>query len=354
MTKFKNIWVKCTHWEYWPFAIINIPVFFVSIYYILRSKGSFYFNAANPKIQNGGFLMESKKEIYDTIPSHLIPETILIQNTSSTQSLLNDLKLSNIKFPLICKPDIGLRGLGVAKISDEEQLVSYHKNCPTPYLIQSFIMLPLEAGIFYYRMPNETNGRISGIVYKEMLSVVGNGVHTLKQLILQEERAALQLQALEINYGKKLEYVPQLGEMYNLVPFGNHSRGAKFLDYSHKITDELNSTFNTIFKDIPEFHFGRLDIKFNSWEELIIGENICIIELNGSGSEPTHIYDPKHSIWFAWKELLKHQNILYKISKQKNKSGTPYLTLQNGLSIIKANNKLVAQLTQFQLSGMTR
>ena len=34
------------------------------------------------------------------------------------------------------------------------------------------------------------------------------------------------------------------------------------------------------------------DVKFNSWEELYEGKNFMIIELNGSGSEPTHIYDP--------------------------------------------------------------
>jgi hypothetical protein len=55
-----------------------------------------------------------------------------------------------------------------------------------------------------------------------------------------------------------------------------------------------------LFAQIPEFYYGRLDIMFTSWEDLAQGLNFSIVEVNGAGSEPTHIYDPKHSIFFAW------------------------------------------------------
>jgi hypothetical protein len=41
-------------------------------------------------------------------------------------------------------------------------------------------------------------------------------------------------------------------------------------------------------------------------------------------SEPTHIYDPKHSFFFAWKELARHITYMYEISVA-NENGIPYL-----------------------------
>ena len=93
------------------------------------------------------------------------------------------------------------------------------------------------------------------------------------------------------------------------------------------------------------FYFGRLDIRFNSWEELKQGKNFSIIELNGSGSEPTHIYDPKHSVFWAWKEITKHWKILYRISKMNHQlKKTPYLTTRMGLDMFKQNSEYVKLL----------
>ncbi len=45
------------------------------------------------------------------------------------------------------------------------------------------------------------------------------------------------------------------------------------------------------------------------------GQAFSIIELNGAGSEPTHIYDPKHSLFYAWGEIKRHWDILYTVSR---------------------------------------
>ena len=95
-----------------------------------------------------------------------------------------------------------------------------------------------------------------------------------------------------------------------------HNRGTMFLDGKELITKELEASFNKILDHIDGFNYGRLDIRYNSIEDLILGKNFSIIELNGAKSEPTHIYDPKHSFWYGQKEILRHQMILYKIIKQ--------------------------------------
>jgi hypothetical protein len=59
--------------------------------------------------------------------------------------------------------------------------------------------------------------------------------------------------------------------------------------------------------------------------------DFSIVELNGAASEPTHIYDPKHSLWFAWKELARHITMMYKISVMNHKNAIPYLKHKAGM-----------------------
>ena len=88
------------------------------------------------------------------------------------------------------------------------------------------------------------------------------------------------------------------------------------------------------------------DVKVPTEEisELKEGKNFSIIELNGAGSEPTHIYDPKHSIWFAWQEITRHLNYLYQISKKNRLSGFRALTTIEGIRMLQANKRHVQLL----------
>ena len=96
---------------------------------------------------------------------------------------------------------------------------------------------------------------------------------------------------------------------------------------------------DAICSQIPGFFFGRLDIRYQQWDELKAGKNFYIIEVNGAGSEPTHIYDPKHSLFFAWKEIIRHWILLWKISRANHKKGHPYLTLPEGISMFREDKQ---------------
>ena len=123
-----------------------------------------------------------------------------------------------------------------------------------------------------------------------------------------------------------------------IVPYGNHSRGAKLLDITHELTTQLFTTINDSCYAVPGFYFGRLDIKFNNWEDLCAGRNFSNIELNGAGSEPAHIYDPKHSLFFAWKEIKRHLHILYVVSKEnKKRKRLTYLSTREGINLLREN-----------------
>lgn len=326
---------KLFHWEYWPFQVLYIPIYFLWIFFSIKAKSLFFFNASNPSIRNGGFIMESKKAIYDLIPQQYYPKTELIKEGTSLDVIQKTIEKSSIKYPFIAKPDIGLRGSAVKKIHNSEELESYNHKANFDYLIQDLIPFEKEVGIFFVRYPNEKTGKITGIVAKEFLIITGDGVSTTEELIQKNPRYELQLKVLKQEYGNQLLEILPKGEKLNLVPYGNHARGAKFIDVSHWITPKLTQTINEMCLQIPGFYFGRLDVMFNNWEELERGENFSIVELNGAASEPTHIYDPKHSLFFAWKELARHITCMFEISVINNTKGAPYLAHKEGMKEYK-------------------
>lgn len=291
--------------------------------------------------------MESKNEIYRLIPEELYPKTVFISRDSTRRHTRELFAKYNLQFPLIAKPDVGLRGIGVKKINNLRELDQYVLSAPVNFLIQEFIHFENEAGIFYYRFPNEQKGTISGIVLKEFLQVEGDGESTILQLLSKNKRHLLQLNRIKAEQPEKLNEVLKKGCKEVLVPFGNHSRGCKFIDASHLISDRLTEVIDSICQRVSGFYYGRLDIRFGSWEDLCQGKNFSIIELNGAGSEPTHIYDPKHSIFFAWKEIIRHTNILYKISKQ-NRSKHPFMNFRNGAKMLRENTMHIKLLSSFQ------
>ncbi|PKP14280.1 MAG: D-alanine--D-alanine ligase, partial [Bacteroidetes bacterium HGW-Bacteroidetes-3] len=155
--------------------VVYFPIYFYWIYLSLKAKSLGFFNASNLKIRNGGFALESKKEIYDLIPKQYYPETLFFKADEMLESVLKKLENSTVKFPFIIKPDMGLQGLRVEKMHNENELKHYLKKVSYDFLIQEFAQFPLEIGLFYYRMPNEAKGKITGIVYKDFLIVKGNG-----------------------------------------------------------------------------------------------------------------------------------------------------------------------------------
>lgn len=298
-------------------------------------------------MKNGGFMAESKKEIYDIIPQKYYPKTNLVLEKSNFDVVVSEIEKSKISYPFIAKPDIGLRGSAVKKIHSINELKTYHNKANFNYLIQDLITFPNEVGIFYVRFPSEKKGKITGIVSKEFLIVEGNGISNVEDLLLKNPRFALQLPILKKEYGHQLKDILMKGEKRNLVPYGNHARGAKFIDASNLISDKLTKVIDDMCQEISEFYFGRLDVMYDNWNDLEDGKNFSIVEVNGAASEPTHIYDPKHSLFFAWKELARHITYMYKISVENQKRGFPYLNHKEGMKEYKLHLEQSSKIVNF-------
>lgn len=344
--KFHPFFIKLFNWEYWSFNVLYAPLYPYWFWLCLRARAFFYINAANPGIRNGGFLMESKKEIYDILPEGTYPTTLFFPAGTNAEIVWKAIKNQRLDFPLIGKPDIGMRGMSVQKLESEAEIKNYVEQADFDFLIQVYIPFEEEVGIFYYRIPGEKKGKITGIVGKEFLTVTGDGISTIDQLLQLDPRYILQLPVLRRTMKEELSIVLQKEEQKILVPYGNHARGAKFMDLSYLADESLNQVIDELAKKIEGFYYGRMDIRYESIELLREGKNFMIVELNGSGSEPTHIYDPKHSVFFAWREISRHWYLMCKISMINHAKGIPYMTKAEGLAMLKANAALVKKISK--------
>lgn len=318
--------IRITNWEYWPQWVVYLPLSIYYLYLSFKAKSFFFFSATNPGIQTGGMFFESKWDVFHLIPHHLFPPTLLIQTNDATEAVLKRIVEEKIGFPLIAKPDRGERGWNVQKITNAAELNLYRQRVKVDFLIQQYIDYPVELSVFYIRHPNCNSGKISSVTYKRLLTVTGDGRTSLKDLILQKDRAYLQKEILFRELCAELDKIPGNGEEILLVPYGNHVRGAEFRDYGAIADEQMTASFDKICAQIPGFFYGRFDLRAKSIASLRQGEDFAILELNGSGAEPAHIYDPEYKFVRAQKDLFWHYRQMFEIAVHNKKNGKDYMT----------------------------
>lgn len=341
LSPIKKWWIKWSNWEFWPFSFLYFPVGFYYTWLSIKRGSFFFFTAANPSIEFGGMMGEKKSDIYRLIPTEYLPQTKLFQKNEAKDAIEFAKKTG---FPIIAKPDIGERGTWVEKLKNEDSLANYIRDCPVPFLIQEMITYPVELGVFYMRFPGEPKGRISSIVEKAFLSVVGDGKSTVKILLEKNPRASLQVDMSHERIAPLLDQVPPKNEVVEIESIGNHCRGTQFLNKNDRINSELEQAFDKIANQIPGFYFGRFDLRCKSTEDLANLKNFKILELNGAGAEPGHIYQPGYSLLRAYRDINWHLATLAKISYLNKLNGHPYWSLKEGmkkLREVREYNKLL-------------
>lgn len=310
-----------THHEYWPWWLLVIPIWPLWIWFMLRTGKLTWFTAVNPGMEDSGFLGESKIKILDSIPDAYKPKTIFIKAEESLPFPLLD-------FPFIAKPDIGGRGRKIKIINNQTEFETYHNEVGEDYMIQEIIPYDLELGVFYIRMPWETKGEIVSLSQKEFLQVVGDGKHTLKELMQQDYRSAQQIARIETY--QDLSFILPEGKIQLLEPIGNHSRGTIFRDKGDLISSVLCDIFDEISHQIEGFYYGRFDLRTKSFEDMLAGKHIYIMELNGLTSDAAHIFDPNARLRDALSVQISNCKKSYKIARYNIKQGaktTPVLEL---------------------------
>ena len=82
---------------------------------------------------------------------------------------------------------------------------------------------------------------------------------------------------------------------------------------------------------LPDFYYGRLDVKFKDIESLEKGETLEIIEINGASSESIYIWDKDTTFKEAIRALLWQYATLFKIGAFHRSQGKKAPTLRTFL-----------------------
>lgn len=329
---------KQRSWERWPFWVKYGPILPVWLWYCLRARSFWFFTPSNPGITFGGFEGEGKEEMYKLLPESTYPKTVFVQPGQPFEAVLDVIRQHGFRFPFVVKPDVGMKGLLFRKIDNETELHTYHLQVPVLYMIQELVNYPLEVSVFYYWHPHQPKGVVTGFVQKEVMYVTGNGKATLQQLIAEHPIGRLRLEELHSKHQEQLEKVLPAGETYNLAWAANLSRGATFTNLQNEIDDRLLNVFDAISQP-AQFFYGRYDIKCHSIEELKQGKHFSILEYNGSGAEPNHVYQSGFSWFKALGVFLHHWKALYQISVANHRKGIPYWSFAKGWRFLQQSRE---------------
>ncbi len=308
---------------------------------------------ANPSIKLSGMVGESKHDIMNLagglasvwIATYCVRKKNHWPLKQQLSAALDDLKQHDIRFPLVAKPDLGCRGVGVKLLQSEAQLTEYIQSFPigARFVLQEKAPYKAEAGVFYVRQPGQQKGEIFSITLKYSPSVVGDGRQNLKSLIEGHPRAGKLRHLYLPRHQDMLDWVPESGEEFQLAFAGSHSRGAIFRDGNQYITEALTRKLDLLLKDVKGYYYGRLDIKFDNLHDFMEGEKFTILELNGASSEAAHIWDRNASLRSIFSVLLKQYRLLYSIGAKQKKRGHQPPSLRQLLAAWREEKKLTKE-----------
>ena len=318
---------RWTRWEFWPMWLFYSPVAAFIAWLGLRHGGLRTATAVNPAIPGGGLVGESKWEILRGLASsgEFVARTAFLpasdgasQRRATAERFLAEQESA---FPVVVKPDVGERGKGVAIVRDATALDAEIAARAEDTLLQEYVP-GVEFGVFYARRPGALQGDVISITDKRMIAVTGDGARTLERLILDDSRAVCLAAVHFERHRSRLAEVPAKNERVALTELGTHCRGALFLDAGELATGALRDQIDAISRGFRGFFFGRYDLRCDSAQALQQGR-FRIVELNGLSSESTHIYDPKHSLWNAYRTLFAQWRIAFEIGASNRERAAP-------------------------------
>lgn len=217
------------------YNLILIIVSILLIFLLLR----YLFYSVNPQM-----LLYTKSEILDPIRDYSADYMVINRNTFDNSIL------SNLKYPIVFKPDFCHNfANGVELIHNETQAQQYIKDSIDDLIIfQEYHPGPYEGTILYSKHP------ISNTV---SFSVV-------ERLPSEKDKNTQWLWKNAVS-----------AQQHNYV-----SRNREDLE-----TETLKKKIEMISDKLPEFYFGRYDIRFDSYDNLKNGEGFKILELNLNPSD---------------------------------------------------------------------
>jgi len=335
--------------EFWSMVAFYTPLFIWTPLLAIRWRGGMLFTRVNPGIPGGGGIVgESKTQILDGLRAGDAPilESALIRNGAPSAHRLAEAKAVMARrpdlggLPIIVKPDAGERGRGVRIVRSPEALAEAFEGASENLILQKYHPGPFEAGVLWVRDPElvgvePAEGRLTGSIFSITIKVLplltGDGKRTIDSLLLDHPRYRYQYRMFAKRMRDRLGEIPVAGEQIQIGDAGNHAQGAIFRDGAHLITPRLSEVIDGFANrfagvDGQGLDFCRFDIRCESAEAFALGEGLAIIEMNGTFSESTNMWDPDRSLLFAWGVLMRQWSTLYELGARRRKAGSKGLT----------------------------
>lgn len=200
--------------------ISYISIIIIIIYYIWMSVNPIKYNYGN------------KNNILEYIKDHTMNFIYI--------NYKRNYNFNNIKYPKIFKPVI-CSGCSqdVKVINNNEEAILYHNNIQDNYIIQDICYYKYEAGLLYERLPINNKGNIISIYQRHY-------------------------------------------ENYNKLNIWNLDNNKyRYINKNNLISEKLIDKIDNIIKKIPNMYACRIDLKYNSDKDLLYGDDIIILEVNG-------------------------------------------------------------------------
>ena len=317
--------------EFWPGWVMYLPVVAQWIVLSARHRSMTLPFLANPDLTLSGMTGVPKSELMiqatglckDAILPWITNKVSHKNSDKQADEWIEMAEKQGISLPFVCKPDIGCRGFGVKLIKSKEQLSTVIKAYPegTSLMCQKLARWEPEVGIFYVKDPVTGDGDVISMTSKFLPRAIGDGTSTLGELIENDKRAGQLRHMYYERHKDAWDSIPAKGEKVQLVFSASHSKGSIFRDACDYITPELKKSVVDIMDDLPNFYYGRLDVKYADLASLQKGETLEIVEINAASAESTHIWDRNTKFSTAVKTLLWQYRTLFKLGAFHRKNG---------------------------------
>jgi hypothetical protein len=186
--------------------------------------------------------------------------------------------------------------------------------------------------------------------------VVGDGHRTVETLILSDDRAVCSARRFLRDHVHRLDEILVPGEALTLTRLGTHRLGAIFLDGAKHATPALREALDAMSRQYDGFWFGRYDLRAATVADLEAGL-FRVVELNGISSEAAHIYDPRYSLFDAWRTLVRQWKLAFEIGSKNVALGARPASLREIATLVRRHANATKRhadprlLRQHALSG---
>jgi hypothetical protein len=340
----------CGMLEHMPKWLICVPLVCQWLWLGLRHGSLTLPSAANPRITSGGLVGEGKTEYFEQmgpIGRAATAPWVGVRDIGimPASALAATLSAAGIGFPLVAKHNLGLCGYGVRKLDSLAALTDYAALFPAcqTLVLQQYLPHEHEAGIFYVRDPHSGKGRLIGLALRYYPRVQGDGHSTLGELVRGNPRTLRLLRSAAHACPHDLDSVPAAGQTIRLATIGSTRVGGLYRDGAALITDALTAAIDAIAREMPEFHFGRFDVRFDDPDALRAGRGFSIMEVNGAGSEAIHAWDPNVGLVAGLRMVFAKQRLLFEIGAANRRRGMRPIGLRELARLNADQNRLIDQ-----------